>query len=488
MYKKVKMALKSLQITKVCCWILLVFVILLISLPSVSRSKPLLRRPDYDLQKIKQEIASYKDVANEIMAYIVNGSAKGQVYNRLALFTDTFGNRLVGTKNLENSIDFMLNELQKDGLQNVHGEEVVVPHWVRGNESAVMLEPRRYNLIMLGLGSSVGTPPEGITAEAIVVSSFDELKKRASEVPGKIVVFNQPWVNYGVSVAYRDFAAVNTAKLGGVASLVRSIAAFSIHSPHTGWQDYSDSIKKIPTACIAVEDAEMLARMAARGTKIVIQLKMEAKTYSQTISRNTVAEVVGSVHPEEVVLVSGHLDSWDVGQGAMDDGGGAFISWQALSIVKQLGLRPKRTMRMVMWTGEEVGGVGSLQYYQRHKANASNYDLVLESDMGTFTPYGIEIRGSNETLEIVKGIVELLGPVNATTFRKGEDGLDVSYWEKDGVPGGSLLNHNEHYFWFHHSDGDTMSVQDPHQMDLCAAVWTVVSYIVADLDNMLPRK
>ncbi|XP_038073773.1 carboxypeptidase Q-like [Patiria miniata] len=483
------MALNLLHTTRFAFggWFLPILAVLLVSLVPVSNGKSLLKRPNYDLQKIKEEIASYKDVANKIMDFVVNGSAKGQTYNRLALFTDTFGNRLVGTQNLENSIDFMLDQLKKDGLDNVHGENVTVPNWVRGNESAMLLEPRRYNLIMLGLGSSVGTPPEGITAEAIVVSSFDELTNRSSEVPGKIVVFNQPWVSYPVSVAYRDFAAVHTAQLGGVASLVRSIAGFSIHSPHTGWQDYSDKVKKIPTACIAVEDAEMLARMAARGTKIVIQLKMQAKTLPQSISRNTVAEVAGSVHPEQVVLVSGHLDSWDVGQGAMDDGGGAFISWQALSVVRQLGLRPKRTMRMVMWTGEEVGGVGSLQYYQRHKANASNYDLVMESDMGTFTPYGIEMRGSNDTLEILKSIVELLGPVNATTFRKGEDGLDVSYWEKDGVPGGSLLNHNEHYFWFHHSDGDTMSVQDPHSMDLCAAVWTVVSYIVADLDNMLPR-
>ncbi|XP_071798668.1 carboxypeptidase Q-like [Asterias amurensis] len=456
---------------------------------AVSCGKPLVDSYDItDLQRVKKEIAGYKDVANQIMDFVVNGSAKGQAYDRLAVFTDTFGSRFTGSQNLEDSIDFMLDKLKKDGLDNVHGEAVKVPHWVRGNESAMLLEPRRYNLIMMGLGSSIGTPSGGITAEAIVVSSFDELQKRANEVPGKIVVFNQPWVNYGVSVAYRDFSAVHTAKLGGVASLVRSVASFSIHSPHTGWQDYSDGVKKIPVACIAVEDAEMLARMAARGTKLVIHLNMEAKTLPEVTSRNTVAEVVGSVYPEEVVLVSGHLDSWDVGQGAMDDGGGAFISWQALSVIRQLGLRPKRTMRMVMWTGEEVGGVGSLQYYQRHKVNASMYDLVMESDMGTFTPYGVEVKGSNATLEIIKSIVELLGPVNATTFLDAADGLDVSYWEKEGVPGGSILNRNNDYFWYHHSDGDTISVQDPHQMDLCTAVWTVVSYIVADLDKMLPRK
>ncbi|XP_019641191.1 PREDICTED: carboxypeptidase Q-like [Branchiostoma belcheri] len=437
--------------------------------------------------RIKDEIAGYKGVADDIINLSVHGKAQNQSYNRLAEFVDTFGSRIAGSQNLENAIDYMLKVMKADGLENVHGEDVMVPHWVRGNESCTMLEPRPYKVSILGLGSSIGTPPQGIKAEALVVHSFDELHSRASEAKGKIIIYDQGYVNYGVSVAYRDYGAVEAAKVGGVASLIRSVAAFSIHSPHTGWQDYKDNTTKVPTACIAVEDAEMFSRMAARGTKIVLHLKMEAKNLPDAKSRNTVAEIRGREHPEQVVLVSGHLDSWDVGQGAMDDGGGAFISWQALSLIRQLGLRPRRTLRAVLWTAEEVGLVGSQQYYQRHKANSSNYDLVMESDIGTFTPTGIMFTGSSNAKSIMTEVLSLLKPINSSQLLDHAEGGDVSFWISDGVPGGSLANQNERYFWFHHSDGDTMSVQDPRAMDLCSAVWAVTAYVVADMEDMLPR-
>ncbi|XP_072031524.1 carboxypeptidase Q-like [Amphiura filiformis] len=456
----------------------------LVCLPNAN-SKPV--KPSILPLRIQNEIRGYKDVADQIMTYIVNGSAKGQAYDRLATFTDTFGSRIAGSKNLENAIDYMLNELKADGLENVHGEDVQVPHWVRGNESATMLEPRVYDIALLALGASVGTPKEGIKAEVLVVQSFDELHNRSTEAKGKIVVFDQGYVSYPVSVAYRDYAAEEAANVGAVATLVRSIASFSIHSPHTGWQDYKKGIRKIPTACIAVEDAEMLSRMAKRGTKIVIHLKMDSQNLPPVTSRNTVAEVIGSEYPEQVVLVSGHLDSWDVGQGAMDDGGGAFISWQALSVIHQLGLRPKRTMRAVLWTAEEEGLVGSSQYYDAHKVNISNYDLVMESDMGTFTPTGMGFLGNEQATAIAQEVIKLLAPINATTHKPTAEGGDISFWVKNNVPGGSLLNQNDRYFWFHHSDGDTMSVQDPHAMDLCAAAWTVFSYVIADMCDMLPR-
>ncbi|XP_017363060.1 carboxypeptidase Q isoform X1 [Cebus imitator] len=288
-------------------------------------------------QEVKEEIASYGDIAKAIINLAVYGKAQNRSYERLALLVDTVGPRLSGSKNLEKAIQIMYQNLQRDGLDNVHLEPVRIPHWERGEESAVMLEPRTHKIAMLGLGSSIGTPPEGITAEVLVVTSFDELQRRASEARGKIVVYNQPYINYSKTVQYRTQGAVEAAKVGALASLIRSVASFSIYSPHTGIQEYQDGVPKIPTACITVEDAEMMSRMAANGIKIVIQLKMAAKTYPDTDSFNTVAEITGSKYPEQVVLVSGHLDSWDVGQGAMDDGGGAFISWEALSLIKDLG-------------------------------------------------------------------------------------------------------------------------------------------------------
>ncbi|XP_070538745.1 carboxypeptidase Q-like [Ptychodera flava] len=463
------------------------YCVFLLLVPAVASPVYSLSFPNKVSPKVVDEISSYKGVANEIINLAVYGAAQNQSYNRLAKFTDTIGNRIAGSQNFERAVDYMLKELSDDGLDNVHSEPANVTHWVRGNESATMLAPRRYNIAMLGLGGSIATPPEGITAEVLVVHSFDELHNRSKEAKGKIVVFYEDYEGYGVSVAYRDFGAKETAMVGGVASLIRSVGPFSIHSPHTGWQDYDPKVKKVPTACITIEDAQMMARMAARGTKIVVNIKMEAKTLPPVQSRNTVAEIIGSKHPEQVVLVSGHLDSWDVGQGAMDDGGGAFISWEALSLVKQLGLRPKRTLRLVLWTGEEEGGLGGQAYFNAHKGNMSNFNIVMESDAGTFTPLGIQFTGSDAAYAIMEHIVQLLAPVNATQLSKGAEGTDIELWLRAGVPGGSLADDIDTYFWYHHSDGDTMTVQDPHQMNLCAAAWAVVSYILADMEDMLPR-
>uniref|UniRef100_A0A3Q4I4S0 Carboxypeptidase Q n=1 Tax=Neolamprologus brichardi TaxID=32507 RepID=A0A3Q4I4S0_NEOBR len=419
----------------------------------------------------KTEVAGYADVAKQIIDLAVFGAAQNRSYRRLADFTDTIGNRVSGSNNLEMAIKYMYNAMVQDGL-DVHLEPVKIPHWVRGKESAEMTAPRAKTLAILGLGSSVGTPPEGIEAEVLVVQSFEELKRRATEAAGRIVVFNQPYVSYGETVAYRAYGASEAAKAGAVATLIRSVTPFSINSPHTGWQDYQDGVKRIPTACITVEDAELMWRMAQRGQKIVVKLTMGAKTLPDADSFNTVAEIKGWQHPEQVVLLSGHLDSWDVGQGAMDDGGGAMISWEALSLIKDLGLRPRRTLRTVLWTAEEQGGVGAQQYFNLHKVNMSNFDLVMESDLGTFTPIGLQFTGSDVLFTAVYySLMKLIKKIN-TLKKQNSASLHVA---------------DSRYFWFHHSEGDTMSVQDPRDMDLCSALWAVVAYVVADLQEMLPR-
>ncbi|XP_077023394.1 carboxypeptidase Q isoform X2 [Tamandua tetradactyla] len=387
------------------------------------------------LQDIREEISRYRDVAKSIIELAVYGKAQNRSYERLALLVDTVGPRPSGSKSLEEAIQIMYQNLQEDGLENVHLEPVKIPHWERGTESAVMLEPRFHTMAILGLGSSIGTPPEGITAEVLVVTSFEELQRRASEARGKIVVYNQPYVNYSTTVQYRVRGAVEAAKVGALASLIRSVTPLSIYSPHTGIQEYQVGVPMIPTACITVEDAEMMSRMVSRGAKIIIQLKMGAKNHPEADSFNTVAEIIGSKYPEQVVLVSGHLDSWDVGQGAMDDGGGAFISWEALSLIKDLGLRPKRTLRLVLWTAEEQGGVGAFQYYQLHKEAISNFSLVMESDLGTFSPCGLQFTGSDQARTIMKEVMSLLQPIHVTRVFKGGEGTDINYWIQAGVPG-----------------------------------------------------
>ena len=435
-------------------------------------------------RQFRKQIRDYSEIAQKIIDYSVNGSGQNQSYDRLAEFTDRFGARISGSQNLENAIDYMLEKLKEDGLENVHGEEVNVTHWVRNQEYAHMLLPREYNFTILGLGKSVGTPPEGITADAIVVSSFDEL---SDKVEGKIVIYNQPYKGYGDTAIYRVLGANRASQFGAVATLIRTVAPFSIYSPHTGVQEYEDAKVKIPTACITIEDAEMFARMQQRGDSIRIFMYMGAQNLNQSISRNTVAEIKGSMYPEQIVVVSGHLDSWDVGQGAMDDGGGAFISWQALTIVKNLGLRPKRTLRLVMWTDEEDGGVGAEQYYQQHKGEAGNFSILFESDIGVFTPYGMQFTGSDEAKAVMQQIGQLVTSINVSEIYDEADGTDVNYWRQQNVPIASLANHNDKYFWFHHSNGDTIEVLDPFQMNLCSAAWTVYAYVLADIDDVLPR-
>ena len=436
---------------------------------------------------LMDKIKSFQDVVDQIIAFSTTGPGANQSYNRLATFVDKFGNRLSGSQNLEDSIDYMLEVLQQDGLDNVHGEKVNVTRWVRNQEYAKLVSPRAYDMAITGLGGSVGTDGE-LTAEAFVVRSFDDLAANPDKVNGKIVVYNQDFVSYPDTAVYRVAGASKAAQYGAVATLIRSVTPQSIYSPHTGIQEYNNDYPKIPTACITVEDAEMLDRMQARNEEIKITLFMGAQNLAPSISRNTVAEIKGSVYPDQVVLVSGHLDSWDVGQGAMDDGGGAFVSWQALSILRQMNLTPKRTLRVVMWTDEEAGGVGSEQYFEAHQSEASNFNIMFESDIGVFLPYGIQFTGSHLAKGIMQEIGKLLSSINATSV--GDDGgeTDTAWWAKLDVPLGTLSTHNEKYFWFHHSNGDTMTVLNPNEMNHCAAVFAVYSYVLGTLDDMLPRK
>ncbi|KAL3277356.1 hypothetical protein HHI36_012706 [Cryptolaemus montrouzieri] len=418
---------------------------------------------------LRNEIASYQPIVNKIIKETVKGRFKSTTYNELADFVDKFGNRLAGTENLENAIDYMLEKSKEKNLENVHGEKAPVRTWIRGEESATLLQPRRQNLPLLGLGLSIGTPPEGITAEVLVVTSFDELESQSERAKSKIVLFVPEYTTYGETVVYRSEAASAAAKYGAVAALIRSITPFSIASPHT-------------------EDAHLLQRIQKRGQKIVVNLKMEAHFGDVKISRNTVAEIKGSKNPEKIVIISGHLDSWDVGQGAMDDGGGAFISWNGLVLLKALNLRPRRTIRTILWTAEEFGYVGAKQYYQDHKNETKNWNFIMESDEGTFNPYGLEYVTGDKGACILEEVVKLFAPLNATTTERTDSvGSDINLWLSDGIPGAALLQESSTYFWYHHSPGDTLDVEDPVNLDKNTALWAATAYVVADLSIDFPR-
>ena len=428
--------------------------------------------------------AEYHPAAQRLMQAATN-SLFG--FTRLATMCDTFGPRFTGSKNLESAIDWCLAEMKNDGFQNVRGEEVIVPRWVRGNESVELLSPRRRKLPMLGLGGSVGTPPGGITADVLVVTGFNDLKNRVAEAKGRIVLFNVPFTEYRETVIVRTQGAVHAARAGALASLIRSVGPFSMQTPHTGGMSYADGVKKIPHAALSLEDANMLSRMAARGEPIRVRLKMEARTLPDGISRNVIAEIPGREKPEEIVIVSGHIDSWDVGQGAMDDGGGCLAAWEAARLMFQLGLRPKRTVRVVLWTNEENGIRGAMSYAKRHEAALAKHTLAIESDSGVFQPSGFGFLGSGRGMEIIRGVGRLLDPIGSGNIAKGCRGADVRKLVRGGVPVMHLEVDREKYVWFHHTDADTIAKLNPAEFNRCVAAMAVMAYVIADLPETLPR-
>ena len=428
--------------------------------------------------------ADYQPEAQRLMQAATN-SLFG--FTRLATMCDTFGPRFTGSKNLESAIDWCLAEMKNDGFQNVRGEEVIVPRWVRGNESVELLSPRRRKLPMLGLGGSVGTPPGGITADVLVVTGFNDLKNRVAEAKGRIILFNVPFTEYRETVIVRTQGAVHAARAGALASLIRSVGPFSMQTPHTGGMSYADGVKKIPHAALSLEDANMLSRMAARGEPIRVRLKMEARTLPDGISRNVIAEIPGREKPEEIVIVSGHIDSWDVGQGAMDDGGGCLAAWEAARLMFQLGLRPKRTVRVVLWTNEENGIRGAMSYAKRHEAALAKHTLAIESDSGVFQPSGFGFLGSGRGMEIIRGVGRLLDPIGSGNIAKGCRGADVLKLVRGGVPVMHLEVDREKYFWFHHTDADTIDKLNPAEFNRCVAAMAVMAYVIADLPETLPR-
>lgn len=431
-----------------------------------------------------QTPASYSDAANRLIVAATRDSA---AWHRIAELSDRFGPRLSGSESLERAIDWMIVQMKRDSLDNVRGEPVMVPHWVRGSESIELVSPRAARLSMLGLGGSIATPPEGITAEVLIVSSFDELTQRAAEARGKIVLFDVPFTNYGQTVQYRVNGAIAAARAGAVGSMIRSVSSYSMRNPHTGTMSYDSTVPRIPHASISVEDAMMLRRLARLGERVVVRMKMEARTLPDAPSRNVIAELRGREKPDEIVVMGGHIDSWDVGNGAMDDAGGVVVAWEAIRLMKQLGLRARRTIRVVGWTNEENGLRGGNAYRDAHAAALDKHVLAIESDGGVFKPLGFGFTGSDSAFAVVQQIGRLLDGIGAGRISRGGGGADIGPIMRSGVPGMGLDTDGERYFWFHHSEADTVDKLDPHDVALCVATMAIMAYVAADLPQPLPR-
>jgi carboxypeptidase Q len=436
------------------------------------------------------------DRAGRAAAERLIGAALGDDHAmlRLSQLCDGIGHRLSGSEQLDRAVAWAAAAMREDGLDAVRLQPVMVPHWVRGEEHAEMVMPGPQALAILGLGRSVGTPPGGITADVVVVSSFDQLAALPdSAVRGRIVLYDVPFQGYGETVRYRSAGADRAARRGAVAVLVRSVGPVSLRTPHTGaMSPYADSVARIPAAAVTLEDAAMIHRLTARGERVRVHLEMGARTLDDVLSHNVIGELRGRERPDEIVVVGGHLDSWDVGQGAHDDGGGCVISMEALRLMKQLGLRPRRTVRVVLWVNEENGLAGGRTYADSLHGELARHVAAFESDGGVERPTGFAIgvravdADSADHARLARGVARLreLAPVFAGlgADRMSDDGgdADISPLMARGVPGIAHRTTGEHYFDWHHTRADMLDKVDPVELRKNVAALAAMVYLVAD--------
>lgn len=436
--------------------------------------------------------APYEAAASRIIQAALADSV---AWERMAYMGDTFGHRLSGSDALEASIDWILETMKADGLENVRGQPAYVPVWIRGHEEASILTDRgEFPLTLLGLGGTIATPQGGLTAEVLVVSSFDDLAARASEAVGKMVLYNVPFTSYGQTVAYRVGGAVAASKAGAVASLIRSVGPTSLNTPHTGTMRYDEGVAPIPAAALTIEGAERIQRMFDRGEKPVVRLFLSGRTAPDRLSRNVIGEYRGRESPNEWVVVGGHIDSWDVGQGMMDDASGCMVAWEAVRLLKRLGLRPRRTVQVAMWTNEENGGRGGQAYRDSVGTRIGDVQLAMEHDGGIFDPVGFGVSAAGNGLELLRAAAEpLIMPVLSQDtgmiagITAGGGGADISPMTRDGVPGSSIRTENSTYFNIHHTPADTADKQDPAHMARAVAATAIMIYVAAEMPERLPH-
>jgi carboxypeptidase Q len=424
----------------------------------------------------------YRDATSRLLGEAL---ASDFAWQRLAELGDTYGHRLSGSRNLEDAIDWAVEQMKKDGLENVRKEPVKVPHWVRGNESLEIISPRQHMLVMLGLGNSVGTPPQGVEGELLVVRSFEELAAAGEKVKGRIVLFNVPFTTYGETVRFRATGPSRAAALGAVAALVRSVGPTGLRTPHTGGTNYDEAQPKIPAAAVTTEDADRLQRMVDRGNTLRLRLKMEAKFLPDADSFNVVGEIRGRERPDEVIAIGGHFDSWDVGTGSTDDGGGCVVTWEALRLMKKLNLRPRRTIRVVLWTNEENGLRGGNAYRDRYQDQLANHVLMMESDSGVFRPTGFGFSGSEVARQKIRDIATLLRGIQADRIGGSGGGADIGPSVQAGNIPAMSLEVDGNYFLLHHTPADTVDKIDPMDMARASGAIAVMTYVIAEMPERL---
>lgn len=424
--------------------------------------------------------------------------------DELRHLTDNIGPRLSGSPQAQAAVEYVAAEMRALGAE-VQLEKTTVPHWVRGVETAQlvawpgMTPDTTQKIVLTALGGSVATPADGLTAEVIVVNSFADLKALAPDaVKGKFLLFNeiydkrlaaqgQGFEAYGQAVAYRMAAPVLAAAHGAVAVLVRSVGGADYRLPHTGMTMYDPQQPNVPAAAVTAEDADLLAHLTSQG-HVRMKLTLTPQTLPRADSYNVIADWKGTEHPEQVVVISGHLDSWDLGTGAIDDGAGVVVSMQAIHLLSQLGVHPKRTVRFIAWMAEEEGSDGAQTYAKEHASDISNHIGAIESDGGAGHPTGIYYAGKPTLDAWLRPVSQALQPIGAALLTASpETGEDINSLTDKGVPSFAPMQDSRFYFSYHHTAADTFDKVDAHQLNENAAVMTVLAYALADSSDPAPR-
>jgi len=425
---------------------------------------------------------------------------EAKCYTWLEYLSNDIGSRLSGSKGAEEAVAYTKRQLEILGLDKVYLQEVMVPHWVRGEkETAYILDGKiKTSVPICALGASVATPKTGLTAEIVEVKSIDELRALGDKVKGKIVFFNRPMnpENVGTFDAYsaagdqRRIGAKEAAQLGAVGAIVRSLSLRLDDFPHAGNQSYGDlpKDKYIPAAAISTNGAELLSKSLKVNPALKFYFKQSCETLPDVLSHNVIGELTGTVTPENIMVVGGHLDSWDLADGSHDDGAGVVQSMEVVRILKNLNYKPKNTIRVVLFMNEENGGKGGAKYEEVAKQKNENHIFALESDSGGFTPRGFSLEADDANLKKIQEFAPLFEPYFVNSFVKGHSGSDIEHLTSKTIVKAGLMPDSQRYFDYHHAANDKFDAINKRELELGAATMTSLIYLIDQTGIILPTK
>ena len=421
-----------------------------------------------------------------LASLVASAKATDGAYETVKELLEASGPRLAGSPGDALAVAWATRALEARGFENVHTEPVTAPHWERGEESGSLLLPIPLRLSLCALGGSVGTAPQGVEADVVEATSLEAVDALGEKAKGKIVFIWQVMergptgAGYGATVPIRSDGASRAAMVGAVAVVIRSVATSNARFPHTGALNYAEGVAKIPAAALAVNDADLLHSYLSKGTRVRVKLTLGAHTLRDAATANVVGEIPGREKAGEVIIVGGHLDSWDLGMGAEDDGAGCGIAIEAARLVGKLAQRPRRTIRVVLFANEENGLAGGLAYAKAHAAELARHAGAIEADAGSGRATGFGWMAGPSAAPLLEELAAFLAPSGLGATRKGGGGADVGPMRLAGVPLFSAIQDSSRYFDVHHSADDTLDKVDREGLKTNVATVAALLYTLAE--------